>query len=263
MDQSVEHRTILGDVWIATSCFCRHWRTCGCASRHAYTSVTAFSMSPTYRGLSTPGVRAMLGRRHSSWPAMRSRLPASIPPYMRCSASPRCPRRSRALRVAVASEVERRSRDKARREAQANKGHFQQSPRLRCLLVALRETRVMTGARNLTTEVERIGARARFVVSAFDPVSQDRLEHLGYLGVGGHRFATRWFADSPANPGLLPAFRRLGRRDGAPKRAPRRGAVGGGVAGGSSTCPRQRPALGGSPKCRARRARAGDHAVTA
>jgi hypothetical protein len=58
----------------------------------------------------------------------------------------------------------------------------------------------MTAAENLTTEIERVGARARFVVLAFDPVSQDRLERLGYLGVGGDRFATRWFADSPGVP---------------------------------------------------------------
>jgi hypothetical protein len=58
----------------------------------------------------------------------------------------------------------------------------------------------MTAAQNLTTEIERVGARARFVISAFDPVCQESLEHLGYLGVGGDPFATRWFADSPQVP---------------------------------------------------------------
>jgi hypothetical protein len=48
----------------------------------------------------------------------------------------------------------------------------------------------------LTTEIERVGGRARFVISAADSVSQDRLAHLGYPGVGDDRFATRWFADS-------------------------------------------------------------------
>jgi hypothetical protein len=64
----------------------------------------------------------------------------------------------------------------------------------------------MTAAPNVTTEIERVGARVRFVVSASDPVSQDRLEHLGYLGVGGERFATRWFANSPRVPGYYERF---------------------------------------------------------
>jgi hypothetical protein len=55
-------------------------------------------------------------------------------------------------------------------------------------------------ARELATEIERVGERARFVVGASDRLYQDRLEHLGYLGIGGDRFATRWFRDSPSIP---------------------------------------------------------------
>jgi hypothetical protein len=47
--------------------------------------------------------------------------------------------------------------------------------------------------RELTTEIERMGERARFVVGASDRLYQDRLEHLGYLGIGDDRFATLWF----------------------------------------------------------------------
>ena len=54
--------------------------------------------------------------------------------------------------------------------------------------------------RELTTEIERAGERARFVVGASDRLYQDRLEHLGYLGIGDDRFATRWFRDSLSIP---------------------------------------------------------------
>jgi hypothetical protein len=64
----------------------------------------------------------------------------------------------------------------------------------------------MIAAPKLTTEIERVNARARFVVSTLDPVSQDRLEHLGYLGIGGDLFATRWFPDGPSIPRYYERF---------------------------------------------------------
>lgn len=64
----------------------------------------------------------------------------------------------------------------------------------------------MCAAQNLTTEIERVGTSVRFVVVAADSVSQDRLEHLGYLGTGGDRFATRWFPDSARVPGYYERF---------------------------------------------------------
>jgi hypothetical protein len=60
--------------------------------------------------------------------------------------------------------------------------------------------------RELTTEIERVGERARFVVGASDRLYQDRLEHLGYLGIGDDRFATRWFPDSPSIPRYYDRF---------------------------------------------------------
>jgi hypothetical protein len=48
-----------------------------------------------------------------------------------------------------------------------------------------------------STEIEWAGKRARFVVAASAPLYGDRLEHLGYLGIGDGRFATRWFGASP------------------------------------------------------------------
>jgi hypothetical protein len=47
--------------------------------------------------------------------------------------------------------------------------------------------------RELSTQLEHRGESARFVVATFDPLYQDRLEHLGYLSIGDDRFATRWF----------------------------------------------------------------------
>jgi hypothetical protein len=64
----------------------------------------------------------------------------------------------------------------------------------------------MTGAGELTTALERQAGRVRFVVSATDPLARDRLEHLGYLGAGGERFATRWFPDSPSVPRYYARF---------------------------------------------------------
>jgi hypothetical protein len=54
--------------------------------------------------------------------------------------------------------------------------------------------------RGLTTEIERRGQGARFVVTATDPQVQCWLEQLGYLGEGNDRFATVWFPDSPDIP---------------------------------------------------------------
>ena len=63
------------------------------------------------------------------------------------------------------------------------------------------------GVRTITQVVrasldERPG-RVRFVVDCYDPISQDRLEHVGYLAIGPDRFATRWF---PAEAGALRHF---------------------------------------------------------
>jgi hypothetical protein len=54
--------------------------------------------------------------------------------------------------------------------------------------------------RELVTQIETGGDSARFVVATRDPIYQDRLEHLGYLGIGDDRFATRWFRHSPSVP---------------------------------------------------------------
>jgi hypothetical protein len=48
-----------------------------------------------------------------------------------------------------------------------------------------------------STEIEWAGGRARFVVGASTPLYRHCLEHLGYLGIGDGRFATRWFNASP------------------------------------------------------------------
>jgi hypothetical protein len=56
----------------------------------------------------------------------------------------------------------------------------------------------MSVPQNLSTEIERVAERARFVISASDPLYQDRLEHLGYLGIGDDRFATASFPESPS-----------------------------------------------------------------
>jgi hypothetical protein len=58
----------------------------------------------------------------------------------------------------------------------------------------------------LQTELERVPGRARFVIQTSDVVGQDRLEHLGYTREGTDRFATMWFADSPAVPGSFGRF---------------------------------------------------------
>ena len=54
--------------------------------------------------------------------------------------------------------------------------------------------------RELSTQLEHRGESARFVVATFDPLYQDRLEHLGYLSIGDDRFATRWFRYSSSVP---------------------------------------------------------------
>jgi hypothetical protein len=65
----------------------------------------------------------------------------------------------------------------------------------------------MPGAeRELSTQLERRGESARFVVATFDPLYQDRLEHLGYLSIGDDRFATRWFRYSSSVPRYYERF---------------------------------------------------------
>lgn len=59
---------------------------------------------------------------------------------------------------------------------------------------------------DLTTQIERIGESARFVILAADPLYRDRLEHLGYLGIGNNRFATAWFRNSPSVPRYYERF---------------------------------------------------------
>ena len=53
----------------------------------------------------------------------------------------------------------------------------------------------MSAPRVLATEMESTAGRVRFVIAA-DPLYQDHLEHLGYLGIGNDRFATSWFPTS-------------------------------------------------------------------
>lgn len=60
--------------------------------------------------------------------------------------------------------------------------------------------------RHLTTQIERAAERARFVTTASSPLYQDRLQHLGYLAIGGRSFATAWFADSPDVPRYYERF---------------------------------------------------------
>src|SRR6266511_1628768 len=64
----------------------------------------------------------------------------------------------------------------------------------------------MSAPQDLTTQIERLGESARFVIAASDQLYQDRLEHLGYLGIGGDRFATAWFRDSPSVPRYYERF---------------------------------------------------------
>jgi hypothetical protein len=45
-----------------------------------------------------------------------------------------------------------------------------------------------------------VGESTRWIIAAFDPLYQDRLEHLGYLGIGNDRGATAWFRNSPSVP---------------------------------------------------------------
>jgi hypothetical protein len=54
--------------------------------------------------------------------------------------------------------------------------------------------------------IEWAGERGRFVVAASGALSGERLEHLGYLGIGDGRFATRWFR---ASPGLSRYYERF------------------------------------------------------
>jgi hypothetical protein len=58
----------------------------------------------------------------------------------------------------------------------------------------------------LVTTIERENGRVRFVVASTDPLYQDRLEHLGYLGTGGGRFATLWFPDSASTSAYFGRF---------------------------------------------------------
>jgi hypothetical protein len=60
--------------------------------------------------------------------------------------------------------------------------------------------------RELSTQLERRGESARFVVATLDPLYQDRLEHLGYLSIGNDRFATRWFRYSSSVPRYYERF---------------------------------------------------------
>jgi hypothetical protein len=60
--------------------------------------------------------------------------------------------------------------------------------------------------RKLSTTLERADDRVRFVAKTRDPLYQDRLEHLGYPGVGGARFATAWF---PSSPGVSAYYERF------------------------------------------------------
>jgi len=62
--------------------------------------------------------------------------------------------------------------------------------------------------RKLSTQLEHRGESARFVVATLDPLYQDRLEHLGYLGIGNDRFATRWFRYSSNVPRYYERFAR-------------------------------------------------------
>jgi len=64
----------------------------------------------------------------------------------------------------------------------------------------------VTGVPALTTELEEAGGRARFVISADDPLYQDRLPRLGYGGIDGDRFATRWFPDPASARACYPRF---------------------------------------------------------
>jgi hypothetical protein len=61
-------------------------------------------------------------------------------------------------------------------------------------------------SRGIATQVEQAHDRARFVVATVDPLYQDRLEHLGYLGIGNGRFATVWFPYSSRIPGYYKRF---------------------------------------------------------
>jgi hypothetical protein len=59
---------------------------------------------------------------------------------------------------------------------------------------------------HLSTKIERDADRARFVVTASDPLYQERLEHLGYPAVDHARFATVWFPWSPTVPSYHERF---------------------------------------------------------
>lgn len=48
----------------------------------------------------------------------------------------------------------------------------------------------------VTTSIEHANGAVRFVVTTADALYQDRLDHLGYAGVGDGRFATAWFPSS-------------------------------------------------------------------
>jgi hypothetical protein len=65
---------------------------------------------------------------------------------------------------------------------------------------------VSENSSTFATEVERVATRARFVISTDDSLYQERLEHLGYLGIDDDRFATVWFADSASVPRFYERF---------------------------------------------------------
>ena len=64
----------------------------------------------------------------------------------------------------------------------------------------------MSKPRRLAAQIEQSDDRARFVIATSDPLYHDRLEHLGYLGIGESRFATAWFSRSPSTPAYYERF---------------------------------------------------------
>jgi hypothetical protein len=54
----------------------------------------------------------------------------------------------------------------------------------------------VSAALGLRTSVEERGGAARFVIDGAGPVAAEHLPHLGYLGLGDGRFATRWYPDA-------------------------------------------------------------------
>jgi hypothetical protein len=54
----------------------------------------------------------------------------------------------------------------------------------------------MSAGFGLRTHVEERGGAARFVIDGADAVAAHALVHMGYLGLGDGRFATRWYPDA-------------------------------------------------------------------